>query len=89
MFNSLFLLCLKYFLSPNVNSLVSSANKNCRRYCVGAPHNVVKLLLESSYSTLVSDIAVCLPHHFGINCVCSFVYLEYKIGLLNYCKELS
>ena len=88
MFNNPFLLCLKYFLSPNVNSLVSSANKKCTRYFEGAPHNVVKLLLETSYSTLVSDIAVCLPHRFGINCVCSFMCLEYKIGLLNYCKEL-
>ena len=88
MFDNLFLLCLKYFLSPNVNSLVSSANKKCTRYRVEAPHNVVKLLLGSSYSTLVSDIAVCLPHHFGISCVCSLMYLEYKIGLLSYCKEL-
>ena len=44
-----------------LNSLVSSADEKCMMYCVGAPYNVVKLLLESSYSTLVSDIAVCLP----------------------------
>lgn len=85
MFNGLFLLCSKYFLSPIVNSLVSDENKKCMRECVVAPHNLLKLLLEGSYSTLLSDVGICLARHFGINCLCPFMYLEYKIGLLNCC----